>query len=215
MTRRALLVRGGLFAGAAACLALAAVLALLAVDVGRWRDAFPAGDVRYRAAAEDGRWTASTVLPRGLSRKLLGVGDDVEFREAIRTVRTARLQDLTVSDPEVALLRNEAQARLEAIVGASGEDGRRSRAAGLLGVLGLARLATETQEREALLQYAVASLERAIALDPENDEAKLNLELALQRGRSVELAEAGGGQNPSPGGQGSKGAGTGDPGSGY
>ncbi len=215
MTRRELLTRGGLFVGAAACLALAAVLALLALDVGRWRDAVSGGDVRFVAAEGSGTWEPSTRLPGGVSRAMLGVKDDVEFREALVAIRAARLDDLTVSDPEVAVLRNEAQGRLEAIAGAPGDAKRRSRAAGLLGVLGLSRLVTETQQRDVLLQYTLASLERAIALNPDNDEAKLNLELAHQRGRVLELSEAGGGRNPQPGGQGSRGAGTSDPGTGY
>jgi hypothetical protein len=82
-------------------------------------------------------------------------------------------------------------------------------------VLGLARLVTETQQRDVLLQYTLTSLERAIALDPDNDEAKLNLELAHQRGRALELVEPAAGRNPSPGGQGSRGAGASDPGTGY
>jgi hypothetical protein len=215
MTRRELLTRGGLVAGALGCLALAAVLALLALDLGRWRDAVPAGDVRYGAAVDDGTWEPSTLLPRGATGALLGVREDVEFREALRAVRRSRLEDQTVSDPELAVLRSEAQARLEAIAGAPGDAARRSRAAALLGVLGMSRLVTETQQRDVLLQFTLANLERAIALDPGNAEAKLNLELALQRGRAIELAEGAGGRNPSPGGQGSRGAGTSDPGSGY
>ena len=214
MTRREILMRGGLFAGAAACLVLATLLALLALDAARWRDAVTGGDVRY-VAAEDGTWEPSTRLPGGLSKAFLGVKDDVEFREALRALRAARLEDLTVSDPEVAVLRNEAQARLEAIAGAPGDAQRRSRAAGLLGVLGLSRLVSETQQRDVLLQYTLTSLERALTLDPDNDEAKLNLELAHQRGRALEISEAGGGRNPQPGGQGSRGAGTSDPGTGY
>ncbi len=209
------LARIGLFAAAAACLALAAVFAVLALDVNRWNDAIASEDVRFRVAEEDGTWEPRTVLPHALSQAVLGVEDDVDFRKALRAVRLARFEDPTVSDPELALLRNEAQARLEAIAGNPGDPKRRSRAAGLMGVLGLARLVTETQQRDILLEYTVTSLERAIALDTENDEAKLNLELALQRGRAVELTEAAGGRNPAPGGRGSRGAGTGDPGSGY
>lgn len=214
MTRERL-TRIGLFAAAAACLGLAAVFAVLALDVSRWNDAIASEDVRFRVAEEDGTWEPRTVLSRGLSQAVLGVEDDVDFRKALRAVRLARFEDPNVSDPELALLRNEAQARLEAIAGSPGDSRRRSRAAGLMGVLGLARLVTETQQRDIILEYTVTSLERAIALDPENDEAKLNLELALQRGRAVELTEAAGGRNPAPGGRGSRGAGTGDPGSGY
>jgi hypothetical protein len=213
---RARLKRPALIVGALACLALAGWLAVMAADVARWRDALPAGDVRYRVAPEDADpWTPSTIAPAGMSRALLGARDDIELRQALRALRVARLDEATVSDPEVALLRNEASARLEAV--ASGDDApsRRSRAAGLLGVLGLARLATETQDQAAALEAAVLNFRRALALDPDNDEAKFNLELALQRARGVQITEAGGGADPSPGGSGAEGAGAGTPGTGY
>ena len=213
---RVTLKRPAMIAAALACLALAAGLAIVAADVARWQDALPAGDVRYRVEPDDpDPWTASTIAPVGLSRALLGVADDIELRRALRAIRVARLDDGTVSDPRVALLRNEAQARLEAIASGHHERTRRSRAAGLLGVLGLARLATETQDPAAAVEAAVLNLTRALTLDPENDEAKFNLELALQRARGVQITEAGGGADPSPGGSGAEGAGAGDPGSGY
>lgn len=215
MTRERLKVPA-LVASALTCLALAAGLAVVAADVARWQDALPAGDVRYRVQPEDpDPWTPSTIAPVGVSRALLGVEDDLELRHALRAIRVARLDDATISEPRVALLRNEAQARLEAV--ASGDDARarRSRAAGLLGILGLARLATETQDPAAALEATVLNFGRALALDPENDEAKFNLELALQRARGVQITEAGGGADPTPGGSGAEGAGAGDPGTGY
>ena len=129
----------------------------------------------------------------------------------------AHLDELRVltSDPRIAISRNEATARLEAIVSHDSDRWRRSRAAGLLGVIGLARFVTETQGREALLSSTVLNFRRAIDLDSANDEAKVNLELAYQRGRGVEINEAAGGQNPTPGGSGSRGAGAGRDGSGY
>jgi hypothetical protein len=214
MTRREKLARLGAALAGLVCLALAVVAGAYAIDLARWDEAIAEDDFRFRSTTET-LWSPSTVLPRGASKGLLGVGDDLELREAIRSVRLARLDDRVVSDPTLALARNDAQARLEAIASGTDERSRRSRAAGLLGVLGLARLATETQERDVLLEYAISSLQRAIALDPDNAEAKLHLELALQRGRSVQLQESGGGKNPSPGGAGSRGAGAGEAGSGY
>ena len=208
--------RTALVAGALGCFLLAATLFLVAVDAARWRESLPAGDVRYQAAPEDERlWQAEELLPLGISGELLGVEDDVAFRRAVRAVRLARLEEGTISDPELALRRNEAQARLEAIATGKGDRERRSRAAGLLGVIGIARLASETQDRVAILEATVASLRYALDLDPDNAEAKFNLELALQRGRGIQLTEGAGGTNPSPGGSGSSGAGAGDPGSGY
>ncbi|HEY6076389.1 MAG TPA: hypothetical protein VIV36_06085 [Gaiella sp.] len=218
MTRRELVERIALGVGAVICLALALGLGLLALDVTRSRDALAQDDVQFRISPERvGLWRASTVVPSGLAVSLIGTEDDVELRRAVRSVRLARLDDPTVSvsDPEVALLRNDAQARLDAIIAGDADAATKSRAAGLLGVIGLSRLGSETQDRVALLSATVANLQLAIALDPSNDEAKYNLELALQRSRGVQLTEGAGGQDPTPGGSGSSGAGAGDPGSGY
>jgi hypothetical protein len=198
------------------CFALATLLLILALDVHRWSSSLSNGDVHYRVTPEAGNpWQVSPLVPLGVARSLLDVQDDVDFRYAMQAFRLARLEDATVSDPQVALLRNFAQARLEAIAAGSDDRRRRSRAAGLLGAIGLARLMSETQDRVALLEATVASLQLALALDPGNDEAKFNLELALQRGRGLQLTEGSGGANPSPGGSGAKGAGVGQPGTGY
>ena len=216
MSRRELLTRAALGAGAALCLALAVVLVLFAVDVARWRDAMRTSDVRYRASVENASlWTTDSLLPLDPAKAALALDDDIDLRLAIRALRFAKLDDAVVSDPEAVLKRNEAQARLEAIVAAGRDAETRSRAASLLGVLGLARFVYETQDREALLSGTISNLALAIELDPSNAEPKFNLELAYQRGRGLELSEAAAGSNPSPGGSGSQGAGAGEPGSGY
>lgn len=208
--------RAALVAGALGCFLFAATFFLVAADAARWDEAMSAGDVRYQVGPEDERlWQPEERVPLGLSGELLGLDDDVAFRRAVRAVRLARLEEGTISDPELALRRNEAQARLEAIATGTGDRERRSRAAGLLGVIGLARLVSETQDRAAILESTVASLKYALDLDPDNADAKFNLELALQRGRGIQFSEGGGGTDPSPGGAGSSGAGAGDPGSGY
>ena len=218
MSRREIVERSLVGAAAVVCLLLAVGLGLLAIDVSRSEAALERGDVDYLVTPETpGLWRASTLVPMGAAESLLATSDDVELRRAIRSVRVARLDDpsVSVSDPQVAILRNAAQARLDALVAGDGDAKERSRAATLLGVIGLARLVSETQDRAALLSSTVANLQLAIALDPDNADAKYNLELVLQRARGVQLAEGAGGQNPSPGGTGSSGAGAGDPGSGY
>lgn len=216
MSGRTAQTRFALALGALGCLLLAVALAVLAVDVSRGKEAVESGDVRFRGTPEAPRlWQAEARVPFAAAQSLLGVEDDVVFREAVRALRAARLDDPVVSDPELAVRRNEAQARLEAIVAADHDDSRRSRAAGLLGVLGLARFMYETQDREGLLSATVSNLTLAIALDPRNEDAKFNLELAYQRGRGLEVTDTSAGQNAAPGGSGSKGAGAGQAGSGY
>jgi hypothetical protein len=198
------------------CVVLATGLLLLAVDIGRWSDAMAADDVRYRADPEStDLWRPDTVLPFGAAKRLLGTGDDVAFREALRALRLGRLDLGITSDPELALKRGEARARLQQLATEDDDRIRRSRATNLVGVIAFASSLTEARDQAAFVEDAAAAFQTAIELDPNNAEAKANLELALQRGRAIQPTEAGGGPNPSPGGSGAKGAGAGDPGSGY
>ena len=208
--------RAALLVGAAASLTLAVGLALLATDVSRWPDALDAGDARFRTAPEETHlWLPDELAPRRLAREVLALDDDLAYRRAVRALRLGRLEGPTVTDPRLALLRADAQARLLEVVESDGDAKRRSAAANLLGVSALVSLVAEERDRALLLGAALTSFRRAIALDPANEDAKYNLELSLQRGRQLQLSEAAGGRNPAPGGRGSRGAGTGDPGSGY
>lgn len=216
MRRRAVVRRLLLGLGAVVCLALAAGLFTLAADVERVRAAIVADDVTYRSDPEtDGLWRAEPLLPGAAARAILGVRDDVTLRDAIRAFRLSRLELGVTSDPNLALRRGEARARLQEIAGGSGDRKQRSRAMGLLGVLSFATALSEARDQALHIQDAVAAFNGAIDLDPTSSEPKANLELSLQRGRGVQPQESGGGQNPSPGGAGAKGAGVGDPGSGY
>jgi tetratricopeptide (TPR) repeat protein len=208
--------RIALVAGAAACLALAAVLFLLAADVARWRTAFAGDDVRWRAVPDQpGLWEAGARVPGDPAGRLLGVDDDVRFREAIRALRLGKLEAGFSSDPALALPRAEAQARLVRVFEQDRSPERSSRALGLIGVIGFANSLNETRGQLALVREAVAAFEAAIAIDPDNDEAKANLEQALQRRQALEALAGAGAAEPTPGGAGARGAGTANTGSGY
>ena len=122
---------------AVAAFVAAAFLVAVAVDVDRWRTTIAEDDVRYRVFSADDLWSPDTVAPFGAGRRLLGVEDDVAFRQALRALRASELNDPTVSDPNLAVKRTEAAERLESIVVSDRDDERRSRAANLLGVLGM------------------------------------------------------------------------------
>jgi hypothetical protein len=202
-------------AAVAACLVVGTMLFLLALDVARTRSALPADDVRYRSAPEAKLWAPTEVVPGGIAEGILGVGDDIRFRRAVRGVRLSHPEMPGFSDPAYVVHRNEATAWLTDIVQRDGSAGRQSAAANLLGVLSFADAIADYTNRGRLLDGATSRFRQAVNLDPENDEAKHNLELTLSRSRGLELSEAGGGNAPSPGGKGAKGAGAGDPGSGY
>ena len=202
-------------AAVAACLVVGTLMFLLALDVARLRSALPADDVRFRGAPEEQLWAPDQVVPGGIARTLLAVDDDIRFREAVRGVRLSHPEMPGFSDPSYVVHRNEATAWLTDIVQQDDDAKRQSAAANLLGVLSFADAVADYTNRGRLLEGATGRFRQAINLDPANDEAKHNLELTLSRARGLELSEAGGGNAPSPGGKGAKGAGAGDPGSGY
>lgn len=209
-------MRRGLVLGAAVCFVLAALLVLLAADFSRWRDALSADDVRYRAApgASD-LWNREALVPLGVARTVLGLDDDLAFRRAVRAVRLGRLDEPGSSDTKVLLQRAEARERLEAIAAGGGDPARRSRAMALLGVLLLATPVSDGEEQVAALKAAVANLQGAIALDPDNSDAKFNLEFALRQRRGGLSATGAAAPNPSGSSSTTRGAATGPPGSGY
>jgi hypothetical protein len=198
---------------AAAATALAVLLALLSADLRSWRDAMRAGDARYavdtRAASE---WRASTVVPEALSRRLLGLDDDRALRAALVAVRRVA----RTGGGESILPRRRARAVAEAQlldVVSNGSRRQASQASNVFGVLAFAD-ATGGRRSATPVERTTQAFREAIRLDPQNDDAKANLELLLR------LLEARGqriGPNPAPGprGSGRRGAGTGSPGRGY
>ena len=209
-------MRRGLVPGAVVFFVLAAVLVLLAADVLRWRHALPADDVRYRTApAAPNLWNREALVPFVAARRVLGVDDDLAFRRAVRAVRLARLEEPMTSDTKVLLQRAEARERLEAIAADGGDPARHSRAMALLGVLLLATPVSDAEEQVATLKAAIANLQGAIVLDPDNSDAKYNLEFALRQRRGGLSATGSAAPNPSGSSSSTRGAATGPPGSGY
>jgi hypothetical protein len=200
--------------GAVACFALAGGVLLVALDVTRWERALESGDVRYRAAPQEpDLWQPRQSMPFGVAEALLGVGDDVDFRNALRTLRLAGVAQAESSDPRLALRRSEARALIAAIAEGDADRWRRSRAMTLLGVVSFASALSDSQDQDSLQRDALARFRGAIELEPDNDEAKVNLEVALRR--DAEAGESGGGEDPTPGGEGARGAGAGEAGGGY
>jgi hypothetical protein len=198
-----------------ACLFGALASLLIALDVSTLRSALRDDDVTYRAAPEGDLWSPGELAPGGSARRLLGVRDDLLIRRAVRAVRLSHPEMPGFSDPSYVVHRNDATALLTDVLQSGDTAVRRSAAANLLGVLSFSDAIADYTNRTKLLESAAGRFRQAIALDQANDDAKYNLELTLARSRGLELTEAGGGNAPSPGGKGSKGAGAGDPGSGY
>jgi hypothetical protein len=199
---------------AGVCVIGAAALALLATDTLRWPGALRSGDVRYADdPTRSGIWHLTGAFPFGAARGLLGLGDDIAYREALQSFWLGKPRALPFSDSNFFGIRAHAQQQLSAIVLHDPNWQRGSAAANLVGVLGFANAVFDQERTQIYLGNAVESFRTAIRLDPNNPDAKYNLELALARLQAAN--EDNQSNTGSSQGQKAAAAGTGEPGTGY
>jgi hypothetical protein len=201
-------------AAATAALAAGVLLLLLAVDVGRWNTAFARGDVRFKfAPTRLDLWNPDEVLPFHPARRLLGVDDDLQYRDTLRRFYLARPHANKWTQTNIDALRSEATVSLAEYIREGKDPQRRSQAANLLGVMGLGLAATDDPgQRLRFLLFASRSFRGALTMDQTNEDAKFNLELTLRLLRQSPT-NTGGGAARGPGRGG--GAALSKPGSGY
>jgi hypothetical protein len=176
-----------------AALVVSLILALLAADVLRWQRSLESGDARFGSVAGDrGMWTPDTLLPAGASRRLLGVDDDVAFREAVQSFRFARPRAPVTRFSQLAA-RGAADRALARVARGHQARERAATVANLRGVLALEEARTSQGNAGTPLRRAITHFRQAVTLDRQNDDAKFNLELALQALSSSDGAGSGGG----------------------
>jgi hypothetical protein len=209
-------VRAAVRVGIAAVLLAAALFTtLLATDLLDWKNRVDSGDTRFASGALGSNlWQPRQLVPFGAAKSMLGVQDDVSYRQAIRAFVVGRPRETPFEDTDLLGARGHARELLEPIVNSGTDPGRRSEAANLIGVLGFANAAIDPDQAYTYLTECVHWFRQAIALDPAGDDAKYNLELALDRLKTVRPPPTQKPPKGSKGGAGS-GAGTGEPGSGY
>lgn len=186
---------------AAACLVAAAMLVLLALDARAWSSRLPADDLRYRRdPSTHGLWQPGQLAPFGLARGVLGLGDDLAYRRALREFRIGRPLE-PVFTTAVTTHRIEAQIKLTNVLANTRDAARASQAANLLGVLGFSMATQDVGQRATFLNNAVTAFRRAIVIDPANDDALFNLEYALDQLRGSGEQQAGGNNRLGQGGR--------------
>jgi hypothetical protein len=184
-----------------ALVAAAVVLAAFAADLLRWDRTMHDDDVAYASHAP-ATWAPSTLLPAGISRGALGLGDDVEIRETIdqfwKSEPRAPLQVFTDVTRRAA-----AERRLARLMETEDRADRRSTLATLRGALLLEEARNSPVQRFVFLRRAIEQFQRAAELDRTNADAVFNLELALKLLRETGGGTAGSGDRraplPSPG----------------
>ena len=199
--------------------ALGIVLLVLAVDVLRWQSGLAAGDVGFEATprAAGDRWDVRGVVPPALAKPVLRVGDDVEYRHAVQQFARVEPGEVVIFGPQLENLLGSAQVEIGRISRDDPDARRRSRALNIAGIFQVGRGTSPTNqvndsaERIAVLRQAIGLFQGAVRLDPENDDAKLNLELALRDAGAATLSGDTPSGNPAEGHR----SGAGRAGSGY
>ncbi len=193
----------GAGAGIVALLLAAALALALAVDVIRSSQRVDAADTAFTSSVDpEVSWSVDTLLPPGLSRTLLGLDDDLAFRDAV--------QRFWLSKPRAPLRefgdvtrRSGAERALARLGESDPSPERRAVALTLRGALLLEEARNTTTQREVFVRRAIEQFQKALALDPSSDDAVYNLELALKLLRRGGADPGGGGQGlaplPSPG----------------
>ncbi len=181
---------------AAGCLALAAFLVLIALDAQVWRKRIAADDIRVRATPiAQNLWRPTQAAPFGLARRLLGLDDDLAYRNAVREFRVGRPLELLFT-PKTTSHRAEAQALLSEASRLDPQPARASQEQNLLGVLGFALATQDASQSKTFLNNAVTAFRRAIDLDPANEDALFNLEYALGQLKADSPQQASGKDQP-------------------
>jgi len=196
-------------------LAVAVLAALFASDLRSWQNGVRAGDVRYTQDHATATWHASTFLPAGLSRDLLGLKGQLAFRRAARQFAIVRYLGNGVDN---GYSESQRRAALElALTNLSGgaDHQRDSIIDNMLGILAYRDSQQSGPSAPAPIDRSVNDFEAAVELDPSNEDAKYNLEWL--RRKLAPNGTRGGGTNSQagPAKTGKKGAGGGVPGRGY
>jgi len=164
---------------------IAVAIALFAVDVLRTPGWTSSDDTHFESAplrGSAGLWNESGVIGTRARLRVLGLSDDLGFRRTIG--RFERLQP-GKADQVIDPAQENRWAKLQFDLTTGSRENpdvhRRSELQNLMGVVLLARfLYASPDERSMMLSNAIGAFRTAAELDPGNDDAKLNLELALR-----------------------------------
>ena len=191
----------GRLAAGTACLLIAALAAALARDVWHADKALRDGDARAEATAVAPQtWEAAQSLPFGLAEQVLGIDDDLAYRDLV--TQASALARRPARSPEQARARAPIEARLRLVEEGDPDPRRAAQAALLLGVLVYSDPEDPLRRVQTPSEKAVGHFRTAVQLEPDNDEAKRNLELMLQQERTQTprgQSARGGGEQPAGG----------------
>lgn len=164
----------------AALIVLATLAALVARDAAAIQRSFEGSDLAFKAQpAAERLWKIDTRLP--YAKRALGVEDDLVYRRALRAFAVDARRAENPYDFDRPAFRAEAQATLGSVERSTElSPAQRSKAATLQGVLTFDEATADPVNGPALIRRALGDFERAVKIDPTNEEAKYNLEFLLR-----------------------------------
>ena len=162
----------------------ALVLIVLAIDVLRTPGWISQDDSRFESAPVrgSGLWNEPGMLATRARLEVLGIEDDFAYRRAVALFSRLRPGQADQGiDPEQEARWAKLQFELTNQSRENSDPELRSDLQNLMGVTLLARyLYASPDQRNMLLSNAVGAFRTAVELDPDNDAAKLNLELSMR-----------------------------------
>jgi len=196
-----LAARRGAVAATAVVVALAGsfVLVALAADLLRWSNELERGDAVFAAGVppQQAEWEPETTLPAGVSRSLLAVGDDLAYRGAVRRFWLSRPRQPIRVFADVTR-RTGAEREVARVAEQDASPARRAHLAILRGALLLEEARASPVQRGVFVRRAITEFKRAATLEPGNEDALYDLELALRLLRRSGSAPGEGGASRSP-----------------
>lgn len=180
MTRRDTI----LLAASIVAVPAALVLIVLAIDVLRTPGWISEDDSRFQSAPArgSGLWNEPGMLATRARLATLGIEDDFAYRRAVALFSRLRPGQADQGiNPEQEARWAKLQFELTNQSRENSDPELRSDLQNLMGVTLLARyLYASPDQRNMLLSNAVGAFRTAVELDPDNDAAKLNLELSMR-----------------------------------
>ena len=182
-------------------LLLAAILGVtLAADILRSENRIAMADAAFTSGQDQKvTWEADTVLPGGVSRGVLGLGDDLAFRNAVRRFWLSKPRAPLKEFGDVTR-QSGAERELARLGESDASPERRGVVLTMRGALLLEEARNTTTQRQVFVRRAIEQFRKAVVLDPSNADAVYNLELALKllRRSGADPDEAGAGRAPLP-----------------
>jgi hypothetical protein len=158
---------------------LAAAAAMIARDAATIQRVFDRSDLAFEAQPSAERlWRLDTTLP--FAADAFSVEDDLLFRRALRAFAVDARRGENPYDFDRPAFRAEAQANLVAVEGSDLSAPLRSKAVSLQGVLAFDESISDPVNGPNLIRASVETFQRAVRIDPGNEEAKYNLEFLLR-----------------------------------